>query len=294
MLVPGESWQVAGAEEQAALKALHEKGMGAALSRLAPAAGNDGATTFVHNASISFRQDALPPSNVVVTHDGRIYATDPGTGEPGSGKVKLIRLGQADTVVDTGLNGDSVAALSPDGLWLCVVESKSHWGYSYQVQPDGTLRYKQRFYWFHVPDWADDPGVKSLCMDRDGRLYAATRMGVQVLDRNGRSRAILPLPGREEATGVCFGGAKLDTLYVRGGSVVYKRKFRCPGPPPGVPRSSFRPGKPASKSSGGFKHSKPLTRIIHKCHPERSEGSPLPSKQPRFFAALRMTHCSRP
>jgi hypothetical protein len=29
-----------------------------------------------------------------------------------------------------------------------------------------------------------------------------------------------------------------------------------------------------------------ISRIIQACHPERSEGSPLPPRRPRFFAAL--------
>ena len=32
-------------------------------------------------------------------------------------------------------------------------------------------------------------------MDRDGRAYVATRVGVEVFDRNGRVAAILSLPG---------------------------------------------------------------------------------------------------
>ncbi len=105
----------------------------------------------------------------------------------------------------------------------------SHWGYSYRVQPDGTLQDKQRFYWFHVPDPADDSGASALAFDRDGRLYAATRMGVQVLDRNGRSRAILPLPDNGEATSLCFGGKDFDTLFVAAGGKVYSRKLRSRG-----------------------------------------------------------------
>lgn len=68
-------------------------------------------------------------------------------------------------------------------------------------------------------------------MDRDGRLYAATRMGVQVLDRNGRVRAILPVPGGE-VTSVAFGGENFDTLYATSAGVVYKRKLKVSGMPP--------------------------------------------------------------
>jgi sugar lactone lactonase YvrE len=52
-----------------------------------------------------------------------------------------------------------------------------------------------RFYW----------AAGGMCMDREGHPYVATRKGVQVFDRNGRSRGILPLQ-TGKATSVCFGG----------------------------------------------------------------------------------------
>jgi gluconolactonase len=60
----------------------------------------------------------------------------------------------------------------------------------------------------------------------------ATRMGVQVFDRNGRVAAILPLPGNVAASSLCFGGNNFDTLYVAGGGKVYQRKLRIEGAPP--------------------------------------------------------------
>ena len=69
-------------------------------------------------------------------------------------------------------------------------------------------------------------------MDRDGLAYVATRMGVQVFDRNGRVAAILPLPGNAVASSLCFGGQGFDTLYVAGGGKVYRRKLRIVGAPP--------------------------------------------------------------
>jgi sugar lactone lactonase YvrE len=53
---------------------------------------------------------------------------------------------------------------------------------------------------------------------------------VQVFDRNGRVRAILPLPGAE-ATSLCFGGATFDTLYVSAGGKIWRRKMKTPGIP---------------------------------------------------------------
>jgi sugar lactone lactonase YvrE/enterochelin esterase-like enzyme len=178
--------------------------------------------------------------HLTVTHNGFIYITEPGEGEAPS-KVWLIKPAGEKTVLDSGLNHASGLALTPDGLWLCVVENRTHFGYSWRVLPDGSLDIKQRFYWFHVPDWADDSGAGSVCMDREGRMYAATRMGVQVFDRNGRSRAILSLPGGE-VTSVCFGGANFDMLYATCRSQVYRRKLKTAGAPQWAAPFKLPPG----------------------------------------------------
>ena len=134
------------------------------------------------------------------------------------------------SIVAEGLNGPSGIALTPDGLWLCVAESTGHHGYNYQVQPNGELQYGEPYYWFHVPDTANDSGVGQVCMDRDGYAYAATRMGVQIFDRNGRVRAILPVAANQLA-GICFGGSDMQTLYVSTGNAVYRRKLKSVGFP---------------------------------------------------------------
>jgi hypothetical protein len=134
-------------------------------------------------------------TSLVVTHIGLIYVVEPGAGDENGGKLWLLNPDGKKLQLDAGLRQPSGIGLSPDGLWLAVAK-KTHWGYCYRVQPDGTLKDKERFYWFHVPDDADDSGARAWVMDHDGRLYAATRMGVQVFDRNGRSRLIMPVPGR--------------------------------------------------------------------------------------------------
>lgn len=183
-----------------------------------------------HSSTIA---DGIDAQYLIVTHDGTIYATEAGDGEDG-GKVWLIHANGQKQLIDTGLNHPSGIAISPDGLWLAIAESKTHWGYSYRVQPDGSVQDKQHFYWFHVPDTADDSGAEGWVMDRDGRLYAATRMGVQVFDRNGRVRAILPLPGGR-VTGLTFGGVDFDTLYVScADHRIYSRKLKVKGIVPGA------------------------------------------------------------
>ncbi len=192
-------------------------------------AGSDGKILALGtNGQASTVAEGIRGRSLTVAANGNIYVIE---GDDDAGKIWLIKPDGEKSVVDTGVKGPGGIALSPDGLWLFVGESRTHFGMSYRVQPDGTLQYREPFYDFYVPDWANDSGVGGICMDRDGRPYAATRMGVQVFDRNGRVTAILPLPANEEATSVCFGGRAFDTLYVIAEGRIYKRKMKAQGAP---------------------------------------------------------------
>jgi gluconolactonase len=111
---------------------------------------------------------------------------------------------------------------------LYVDDMRSHWVYSYQIKPDGTLQYKQKYYWLHVPDTDDISQADGMRVDRDGRLYVATKMGIQVCDQPGRVNAILPLPNGRIAN-LTFGGENFDTLFALSGDKVYKRKLKVKG-----------------------------------------------------------------
>lgn len=60
--------------------------------------------------------------HLLVTHQGNLYVTEPGVGTAGASNVWLVRADGEKTLVDRGLDAASGIALSPDGLWLCVVE----------------------------------------------------------------------------------------------------------------------------------------------------------------------------
>jgi len=176
------------------------------------------------------RGDGLQIRDLTVRSTGDIYATTQ-TSDGHNELWQITPRGQKIRL-DGGLKGASGIALTPDNLWVFVAQSLSRSGLNYRLKPDGMLDSKEPFYDFQVPAWADDSGAEGIAMDRDGRAYVATRLGVQVFDRNGRVTAILPLPGNEQAVSVSFGGQNFDTLYVSGGDMVYKRKLRVTGAPP--------------------------------------------------------------
>jgi gluconolactonase len=191
------------------------------------------------NAEVVARE--LRGYRLTVTHSGSIYVTEAIGASAYSGKVWLVRPNGAKSVVAEGLNGPCGVCSTPDGLWLCVGESKGHHGYSYQIEANGELRYGEPFYWCHMPDSANDSGFGQVCMDRDGRAYAATRLGVQVFDRNGRVTTILPVAEGLQLVGICFGRSDLRTLYVSTGTSLYRREVKAEGVPPWAPPVTLPP-----------------------------------------------------
>ena len=173
--------------------------------------------------------DGFHGNDIVVRHDGGIYVTNPVLPNPGQpGHVWYISPHGQKRIVDTGLKLPNGICLSPDQSLLYVAESRSHWVWSYQIQEDGSLAYKQRYFHLHVPDRADNSGVDGIRVDRAGRLYSATSMGIQVSDAAGRVNCIIPTPNGD-ISNLCFGGTKFDTLFATCVDRVYKRKLRVRG-----------------------------------------------------------------
>ena len=174
--------------------------------------------------------EGLAGHAILVTHDGTLYVTEPGEHSDMPSQIWRIKPGGEKTSVDQGLLTASGIAFSPDGSLFFAAESSTKWVYSYAVQPDGSFADKQSFFWLHMTDIPNNSGAEDLAVDSHGNLYAATRMGVQVCDQNGRVRAILPLPTPcGPVRGICFGGPNFDVLYVTDGTHVFNRPLKVRG-----------------------------------------------------------------
>jgi gluconolactonase len=167
--------------------------------------------------------------DLVVCRDGSMYVTAPDPSERLS-KVWYISPQGERRAVETGLNYPTGITLSCDHSLLLVAEGRSHWIYSFQIQPDGSLANGQRFHFLHTPETADHASIGGLASDNGARLYVATNMGVQVCDQTGRTYFILPTPVGTP-THVCFGGKNFDTLFATCGDRVYQRKLKVQGVP---------------------------------------------------------------
>ncbi len=185
--------------------------------------------------------EEIAGNDLVVAHNGNLYVTNPPGGNSNDpSRIWLIKPDGTKQVVDTGVKYANGIALSPDQSLIYVADYRSHWVYSYVVQADGTLAHKQRYYHLHEPDTDDQSYADGLKVDRNGNLWVATRLGIQICDQAGRVNFIIPTPNGR-CTNLVFGGEKFDTLYASCNDKVYKRKLNLTGA-----NAWDKPSKPAA------------------------------------------------
>lgn len=162
-----------------------------------------------------------------------------------SGEVWRIASDGKETKLSEGLHGAAAIAFSPDDLWLIVADGTGQHGWGFRVESDGTIDAPEPLYQFAALPTAEDSGVSALRFDSQGQMYAATRMGIQIMDRNGRVRGILPAPGHQRVTGLTFGGDDMRTLYIETETgMVFARPMQVTGVNAVTPAVKLMKGQP--------------------------------------------------
>jgi sugar lactone lactonase YvrE/enterochelin esterase-like enzyme len=187
------------------------------------------------DGKLSVRVTGLAAGKLTVLRDGIIYATEPALHDDMPSTVWRIDTSGHKKLVDSGLRFATGILVTADHSLLFAAEGHTHWIYSYQIAPDGMLINKQRYYWLHVAESASDGEVdwsdaSDLAGDASGNLYVATRMGVQICDRNGRVEAILPFTDGS-VTSLAFGDSQFNLLFVVAGNRIYVRRMQAHGVP---------------------------------------------------------------
>lgn len=164
-------------------------------------------------------------NDLAVTARGDVYFTDP----PGKRVWLLDSKGGKRVVIDKDIEFPNGVVLSPDQSLLLVVDMRSKWVWSYQIQADGSVANGQAFYRLETPDASSASSGDGMTMDTEGHLYVTTDLGVQVCDQPGRVVAIINKPQPGWLANVAFGGADFDWLFATSSSRVYKRRLRRKG-----------------------------------------------------------------
>jgi len=204
-------------------------GFGTDGKRYTAAGGTRQVLSYDANEKESVIADSIGGNDITVARNGNIYVTAPdGVSKPS--KIYLVRPNGEKLVVDEGLKFANGLTLSPDQQQLYVTESASHWVWIYTILPNGTLTNKQHYGWLQVLDTEENAWSDGLRCDTAGRIFVASKLGLQVLDQLGRVNAILPVPpSNNQVSNCCFGGADFNILYITAGDKVFRRRLKTKG-----------------------------------------------------------------
>lgn len=165
-------------------------------------------------------------NDLAVTGSGAIYFTDP----PGR-RVWYVDPDGVKRVVAEGFRPNGVILWTDEGT-LVATDSERPVLWTFRVEPDGSLTAKAPYYGpLQLATGADRPGSDGMTVDDDGRLYVATRAGLQVFDPTGRPCGAIAKPQDGPLSNVVFGGPEFSLLYVTCGDKVYRRRTNVSGTP---------------------------------------------------------------
>ncbi|QJU58345.1 SMP-30/gluconolactonase/LRE family protein [Sphingomonas sp. AP4-R1] len=168
------------------------------------------------------------PNDLVLAHTGNVYFTDPGAApQPGSppAATAVYRVnprGRVTLIADDIARPNGIA-LSPDERTLYVANTAGDRLLAFTVRADGSAADRRDFAQLQLPPepaGSTASGADGIVVDADGRVYVATRIGVQIFAADGRKLGVIALPNAPQ--NLAFGGGDRSRLFVVGRGAVYR------------------------------------------------------------------------
>ncbi len=182
----------------------------------------------------------VSPSRLAVTKDDKILFTQFGKREifrvdPKSGEV---------TAIDTDMTLPNGIALSNDGGTLAVSDYGGAHTWTFRVNSGGVLDATMptmpmrlpidsngKFDFNEEPPYVKASGGIGAAIDRRGRYYVTSDLGVQIFDPTGRPCGVLPKVDADQPLSSCMlAGKNHNTLFIAHGVRLYKRKLTVDRP----------------------------------------------------------------
>ncbi len=184
-------------------------------------------------------------NDLALAQTGDIYFTDPGVVpqtpagqpriQPETGLYHLAPDGTV-TLVTSDIRRPNGVALSPNERTLYVADSWGRELIAYSVATDGGLSNPRPF--AALAGFAELPegptsGADGIAVDSEGRVYVATRAGVEIFSPQGEALGVIALPRQPQ--NLAFAGTDRSHLYVVGRGSVFRIATQA--------RGVDRPGK---------------------------------------------------
>jgi enterochelin esterase family protein len=178
----------------------------------------------------------VTPNDLAVSPDGWIYIT-----ETRKSQVMRINIKTGETAMaDTGIARPNGIAISNDGGTLAVSDSGGEHVWTFRVGDDASLDAKTptmtmrrpidpegEFKFNEPPPYHQASRGDGMAVDKSGRYYVATALGVQVFDPTGRECGLLPKPKPDQPLTSCvLAGLDHAYLYITNGDTVFRRKLK--------------------------------------------------------------------
>ncbi len=177
------------------------------------------------------------PNDIVADLKGGVYFTDiPPDRTVMPPAVYYVPPGGTAIRVAEGITTPNGLQLSHDEKTLYVNDTGGINIYAFDVQPDGRLTNRRVFGTYVGRDQTLAPTAPpmsradGLVTDDDGRLYALTESGIEVLSPTGKALGVIPLWCiTRRCQNLAFGGPDKRTLYVAGGGTLLRIAMRARG-----------------------------------------------------------------
>lgn len=184
--------------------------------------------------------EGVKPNDLAVTSDGLILIT-----ETGAKQVTRINPENGEaTPVDTGINKPNGIALSNDGGTLAVSDYGGTHTWTFRVNAGAELDAKMptmpmrlridskgEFRFNEPPPYVSTSKGDGMAVDKRGRYYVTSDLGVQIFDPTGRPCGVLPKVDRDQPLTTCMlAGKDHNTLYIAHGKRIYRRKLTVEKP----------------------------------------------------------------
>ena len=172
------------------------------------------------------------PNDLVVDKKGGVYFTEFSFAAPPSGTapggVYYIPPGGKAVLIAEGIDKPNGIQLSPDEKTLYINPyGISEYLLAFDVQKDGTVTNRRNFAKYAGIPQGEGPGGDGLAVDSEGRIYATTKLGVQVFGSKGQYLGTIPLSRIPQ--NVAFAGPDKKTLYIIGRGAAFKVQMVAQG-----------------------------------------------------------------
>lgn len=180
--------------------------------------------------------DDVKPNDLAVTRDGIVLIT-----ETGKKQVTAIDPVQKTSIaVDVGIEKPNGIALSNDGGTLAVSDYGGESTWMFRLLDGGKLDAKMpvmpmrlpidsegEFKFNEPPPYVTASKGDGMAVDKKGRYYVTSELGVQIFDPTGRPCGVLPKLDKTQPLTTCIlAGPGHSTLYIAHGNKIYRRKLK--------------------------------------------------------------------